>query len=128
MDTTTTEPKKYRTITLTDRPPIKIIEAHWPMIAHGSARSNECHHTPTPNYETDGYNLRVRQHADGRTIVYGILDASPAWTGSEDYRGGVLLAPGADVPAAIRRVGAECGLPDRVIRECIADLPAEQIE
>ena len=141
--TTATEPeRKIRTITLSRRPPVKIYDDEWPLIAHGSGKSRVCYHTPIPDYEVDGYDLRVRQHADGRTIVYGILDAASAWTGSEDRRGGEILIPpgegtltpddgrvidGAALVAVIRRVGEDCGLPDSVIRECIADLPAEEI-
>lgn len=120
MSTTTT---KKRTITLTDRAPIRIAEDRWPLIASGTGRSRVNYGAPIPDYETDGYSLRVRQHADGRAIVYGVLDASTAWTGTEDRAGGELLAADDDVPAAIRRVGEYCELPDAIIRECIADLP-----
>ena len=85
--------------------------------ASGASRGN-C------DYECDTYELRVRQHADGRAIVYAILDAASAWTGSEDYRAGELLDDGAEIATAISRVGREAGFPASVIRECIADLPA----
>lgn len=66
---------------------------------------------------------------DGRTLVYAVLDAATAWTGTADQRGGELLvAPTArEVVAAITRVGRECGIPDSVIRDCISDLPAETL-
>ena len=120
--------QKTRTITLTGRAPVKIVESEWPIIASATSRSATMRNgTPVPEYETDGYSLHVRQHADGRTIVYGVFAAATAWTGSEDHRGGQLLDAGADIAAAIREVGEECGIPDGVIRECIADLPAEEI-
>ncbi|MHB8388057.1 MAG: hypothetical protein ACYDBH_00585 [Acidobacteriaceae bacterium] len=75
----------------------------------------------------DIYRLRVRQHADGRAIIYAVLDAATPWTGSESRRGGELLGAGNDIPAAIRRVGDDCSIPDSIIRECVADLPAEEI-
>ncbi len=141
-DPTTDITPKTRTITLTDRPPVKIREDEWPVIAQGSGKSSVCHHTPIPDYQVDDYDLRVRQHADGRTIVYGVLNASPAWTGNESRRGGTILTPPGDGPltaddgrtvdgmilvSTIRAVGMECGIPASVIRACVADLPADEI-
>jgi hypothetical protein len=123
-----TSETKTRTITLTGRAPVKIKEDEWPIIAQGS--DDSCRNPQGmqgQDYQYDKYSIRARQHADGRAIVYGVLDAATAWTGSDDHRGGQLLDPGADIAAAIRDVGEECGLPDSVIRECIADLPAEEI-
>lgn len=81
--------------------------------------------------ELDEYTLIARQHADGRTLVYGILSAAiSAWgqpAHGESWRGGELLDAGADTPTAIRRVGEAGGLPDAVIRACIADLDPEEI-
>lgn len=116
------------TITLTDRNPVTITKAEWPAIASSAHTPGAMRNgTPVPDYETDTHKLTVRQHADGRTIVYGVLSASTAWTGTEDWRGGELLAAGENVAAAIKRVGAEGGLTDRCIRECVADLPAEEL-
>jgi len=133
---TTTE-TKTRTITLTGRPPVKIRDEQWPTIAEASgdsyrgndyARRSQALHQG----ECDKYTLKVRQHADGRALVYGILDAAiSAWNapaGGEDFRGGELLDKGLDIAVAIRRVGESCNLPDSIIRECIADLPAVELE
>jgi len=124
---TTTE-TKTRTITLTGRAPVKIREDQWPTIAEASGDSDgrgDCagHQQALNRGGRDRYTLKVRQHADGRTLVYGILDAA----GGEDYRGGELLGQDADVAVAIRRVGEYCHLPDSIIRECIADLPAIEL-
>ena len=120
MDTT-----KTRTITLTDRPPVRIREADWPVIA--SAVGDSRTRPEEPDYETDDYAVRVRQHADGRTIVYSVVDGATTWTGTESRREGELLDAGADVAAAIRRVGEEAEIPDHLIRDCIADLPAVEL-
>jgi hypothetical protein len=125
METTNTS--KNRTITLTDRAPVKIKESEWPVIAQASGDSADNDYARHNQAEVDTYIMKVRRHYDGRALVYGIFDAASAWAGSEDHKGGVLLAAGDDIPAAIRRVGEECGLPDPVIRECIANLPAEEI-
>lgn len=124
------------TITLSDRRPIKIQKEAWPVIA--SAKDDSYSGSDPGRWqqalsrgECDTYRLTVRQHADGRTLVYGVLDAAiAAWhqpAHGEDWRGGVLLDAGADIAAAIRQVGESGGLPDAVIRACIADLPAEEL-
>lgn len=189
MSTQTT--RRTRTITLTDRPPVRIVEEDWPIIAEaygdsyvGSDYSR--HQQARAHGEVDRYTLRVRQHANGRTLVYGVLDAADAAWGApacgKGWRGGELLAgryavergsylgtsddridrwyirdresavvdrrgPGyatqADAWAGIAQDGgaapsateiiaamhsiADGRIPDDVIRECIADLPAETI-
>jgi hypothetical protein len=123
----TAEKRKQRTITLTGRPPVKIYEDEWPVIATASDRPGSfVNGTPVPDYETDSLSLRVRQHEDGRVLVYGVLDAATAWTGSRDWRGGVLLERGQDIAAAILAVARDGGLQD-LAAECVADLPAEEI-
>lgn len=135
MTQTTTAPRT-RTITLSRRRPVTVREDQWPIIA--SAHGDSCarrdvtqHQQAVARGECDEYTLRVRQHADGRTLVYGVLDAAiAAWgqpAGGQDRRGGELLAPGADLPAAIRRVGEDCHLPDHLIRACVADLQPEEL-
>lgn len=134
--TTSTAAATTRTITLTGRRPVRITEADWPAITHvsGDSYAGNDHarrQQAQARGEVDTYRLIVRQHRDGRVLVYGILSAAiAAWgqpAGGEDYRGGYLLPAGADLAGAIRRVGEECGLPDALIRACIADLPAEEI-
>ena len=134
----TTQTSKTRTITLTGRNPVKIQDRDWPILASATDDSHTGsdygrHQQALSQGECDRYGLYVRQHADGRALVYGILDAAvSAWgapAGGEDYRGGVLLASATldQIAAAIREVGQECGLPDALIRECVANLPAEEI-
>jgi hypothetical protein len=49
---------KTRTITLSDRPPIRIVESEWPVIARAGTITDGI-----------GCTMHVRQHADRRTIV-----------------------------------------------------------
>jgi len=126
---------KPRTISLTDRAPVRIDEDLWPVVATASDGVRMRNGTPLPDYEQAEWSLHVRQHADGRVLVYGGARApSRGWPthGASDWRGGELLAAGADLAAAIGRVGADLvrlgGAPESVIRECIADLPAEVLE
>lgn len=122
---------RTRIITLTARAPVEIVEANWPVIARADGDSypkSACcsdYSARRGGGELDIYILRVRRHADGRVIVYGVLDAATAWTGSVDRRGGELLGKDDETAAAVRRVGEDCQLPETVIRECIASLPAE---
>lgn len=148
-DTTTT---KRRTITLTDRAPVTIEEITWPIIARADGDSwagsdYGRHQQASHQGEIDAYTLIVRRHADGRVLVYGVLTAAiRAWGApahGESWRGGELLGTArpanndvagreeqvslASVAAAIRRVGEAGNLPDRIIRDCVADLPAEEL-
>jgi hypothetical protein len=131
---------EYLTITLTGKPPVKIKKDDWEILAqasendrHGAQIGNQ------PNRETD-WNIKVRQHADGRAIVYATYSYDTAFQGESGLglRGGELLDAGADIPAAIERVAdiIAARLPDgdrdagvfaRLAQECIADLPAVEI-
>lgn len=133
---TMTDTTRTRTITLTNRRPVRITDHNWPILAkaeddsyHGDDYGR--HQQALALAECDTYRLIVRQHADGRTLVYGILDAAiGAWhapAAGESWRGGELLDTGADLAMAIRRVGESGNLPDSLIRECIASLPAEDL-
>lgn len=111
---------KSRTITLTGRRPIKIREDEWPIFAEAKRGIGGA-------YERDwtrSWRLVVRQHADGRAIVYWAYETR--WQGEHDRRGGELLTAGADLGDAIRRVGETLGNED-VIQDCLADLPAEDL-
>lgn len=126
---------KTRKITLSGRNPVQIVEEEWPILASASGDSwsgNDYaqHQQALGQGELDRYWLMVRQHTDGRAIVYAVVDGAIAWTSTEDYRSGELLDSGADVTAAILRVGmdaVEHGMPDRMVREALADLPAEKL-
>jgi len=114
----------HRTITLTGRPPVRILEAEWPVIADARWRDHEGQHDRRAS-------LKVRQHADGRAIVYGVWDYEITW---QLYRAGVLLDPGADLASAITEVAlslADRGADEARMRDlahgCTADLPAEEL-
>lgn len=144
-DTTTT---KTRTITLTDRPPVKIREDEWPIISTGSADDDDSDGRGNqPNREWTR-TIRVRQHEDGRAIVYGVYDYDTAFqgeSGAAAKRGALLAAPVTpdQIIAAIRVVAdelaeaeteaaiSESARDSRRWREaaqaCIADLPAVEL-
>lgn len=130
-DTTTT---KTRTITLTGRPPVKVTDDTWPIIAEGSHTDWDNQYEFQANRRWNGW-LMVRQHEDGRAIVYGRDDYDTQYQGEDGYcyRGGELLEAGADIPAAITRVAEELvgrGANRKMLEvahECIANLPAEDL-
>lgn len=118
------------TITLTDRAPVKIVRDEWPEIAGTSGDSftsvdENLHHQALSDGDLDEWSLSVRQHSDGRAIVYGRY--MKGWRSErEDWAGGELIEAGEDIAAAIRRVGTGW-IPDKSVRDCIARLPAEEI-
>lgn len=147
MSDTQTQPKT-RTITLTDRPPVRIAEDDWPVIARGDADDNDSDqpgNAPNRQWERT---IRVRQHEDGRAIVYGVYDYDTRFRGARGAsarRGALLPAPATldQLIAAMREIGDElaeaeseaaieesCKAPQQwrvAVQQCIADLPVETL-
>lgn len=81
--------------------------------------------------------LAVRQHCDGRWLVYGYTryEATagcwePDWLASLDIynlHGGKLVLSGSDSVCAIREVGIALRLDDETIRTCINGLPPQDL-
>lgn len=133
---TTTE-KKTIEITLSDRAPVKVDPQLWPIIASAETWNGE--YKSQANYIRW---IKVREHADGRRLVYGMLDSGnggvPAgWRGAS---GGYLLDDagyGSDDPklraekdaATVRAIRRVAGLIDdpKLGDECIGNLPAQEI-
>jgi hypothetical protein len=129
------------TITLTDRAPVTIVADNWPVIASAKDWDNR--------YEVQAnrtWSLKVRQHNDGRTIVYGVYTTQ--YQNEPERRAGLLLTPpkdwapdpcepggeitpsawvGDEVVEAIKRVAEHLGFERRLADECIADLPALEL-
>ncbi len=104
------------TITLTDTRPVTVEEDDWPTVASAEAWDTQYRHQANRTWT-----LRVRQHSDGRCIVYGV--ATTQFQGEQDRRGGEIVDTLEDVPAAIRRVGERLTMTDALVDECIGDLP-----
>lgn len=128
---------KKLTITLSDRPPVRINAQDWPSIGEAGWFNGK-----VESQANEVASIRVRQHADGRTLVYGTRDRGPGGMPIE-YRGvaaGYLLDDGRALPGeskrgpveseaivrAIRRVAGVLDLP-MLADECIANLPPEEI-
>ena len=128
----TTAMSKTRTITLTGRRPVTINEDDWPVIAKAEGddyQGNDYarHNQASTQGELDEYSLRVRQHADGRAIVYGTY--TEGWHSSHEglTHAGLLLTPDETIEYAIESVGVTLNVPKQLVADCIADLPAESL-
>jgi len=127
-----------RTITLTGRPSVKISEDDWPIVASVSERDWDGEHRCQANITWDWW-IMVRQHTDGRVVVYGGYDFSTEYQGDRDYRAraGVYLDQPGTICQAIRDVCRELASAESdsdytarwrtMAARCIADLPAEEI-
>lgn len=136
------EQKNMVLIPLTDRRPVAVSNDEWPVIAAaGDCRWDNRYKSQANRIWN--YDLRVRQHADGRAIVYGQYDYSSTVENDRGVQitGGELVKTGGDIVAAVMRVGRslmdEVPSGDRhhdgseifqaLVRECIAKLPPEEI-
>ena len=111
---------------------MRIIQDDWPTMARAEKFDGEFEFQASRR----AY-LRVRQHQDGRTIIYGTFASQ--WQGESGSAAGVLLTPPADATkgdwvlwpgmlSAIRTVAEDLGYgSDQLIRQCLADMPAEEI-
>lgn len=133
---TTTKRIKVR---LSERAPVSIDPEEWSLVASAETFWGGSGHACQANEEAW---IKVRQHDDGRTLVYCDRDRGPGGMPIE-YRGtsgGWLLDnvpnPGVgatttappidDVVRAIRRCAGLIGASE-LGDECIADLPTEEI-
>lgn len=140
MTTSTDTPsRKTRIITLTDARPVKIYEDEWPVVAKASRHDGG----QVESQANKRWTVVVREHDDGRRIVYGKFSTS--WQGGRDAAGGAMIpalrntnyqspdcgrAIGPDNDATIKtiRMVADEVIDDTQLGdECIADLPPEEI-
>ncbi|PZR79105.1 MAG: hypothetical protein DLM65_11440 [Candidatus Aeolococcus gillhamiae] len=120
---TTMSTEKKIEITLSESAPVRIDPAQWPVIAEARRHDGavECQ-------ANNEWRIRVREHADGRRIVYGSHEAGNGgqYAGFRETFAGWLLAGGDDTVRAIRRVAGVLG-DDQLGAECIAALPAHDL-
>lgn len=119
------------TITLSRRPPVKITKGDWPVIASAFDRDHDGTIEEHAN-RREAWRLTVRQHTDGRAIVYGVYCFSSPFSGEPDriVREGMLVGLDGDLPSAIydvaeamdRRIGS--AVMKELAHETVAGLPA----
>lgn len=136
---------EFRTILLSSRPPVRVRDANWPVVATGSFDEHDGGEVASQATRTWRATLRVRQHDDGRTLVYGayVYDtAHPRERGFEAHEGILLGLGSVDIVTMIREVGealsraAEAVRSEHdyrlhiydAVRRCIADLPAQTLD
>jgi len=124
--------EKMNVIPLTDCPPVRIKEDEWPILAHGDYRNFICN-------QLWCVHIYVRQHNDGRCIVYGTYDFDSLYEDKpniEVYAGVFLNHSENDMIVGIHDVGeilrnaVDCDSAIHIssaVRKCIADLPAEDL-
>jgi hypothetical protein len=106
------------TVKLFDHAPVRVVKDDWPLIASAKDWDNQ--------YEFQAnrtWTLRVRQHADGRALVYGLHTTQ--FQHERGREGGMLVASKDEIPAAVHKVAERLKFPVELAEECINDLPAE---
>jgi len=131
-----------RTITLTGRPPVSISDDNWPLLASASDKDYDNQYEFQANRISKWF-IGVRQHEDGRAIVYATYSYTSRFQGARDFsaKRGVMLDKGSDDAAicrAIENVASDIAAAERygedanrwpnLAAECIADMPAIEIE
>ncbi len=128
-----------RKIPLTGRPPVSIETDNWPLIASAIDYAYDGEFDFQANKEEHA-KIRVRQHQDGRAIIYGSYQYDTRWAHerNRNYHGGILLdshTSPQDICDAINKVCGEMPMAemlpesiwDELSAECIADMPVEKI-
>lgn len=109
-----------RTISLTGRPPVKIDEEEWPVIAEGG-RLHDDNGQDLPR----GIKLLVREGPGDRWLVYGVLRS--LYKDEQTQRAGRLVTAAGDLVEAIYEVAELVGGDRWLAEEAIQDLPAETL-
>ena len=130
-----------RTITLTGRPPIKIEEDDWDVIAQAGDKEWDNQYEFQANRISKWW-VKVRQHEDGRAIVYAGYEYTSNWQNARCYqaREGDLLEgkpSQIDICRAIEDITARIANCEHdgddslrwatLASDCIADMPAEEL-
>ena len=122
------EPVGKTKITLGGRAPVLIVNAEWPKIASAVEFDSI--------YEANAHTvwtITVREHGDGRRIVYGTALAGPngAHLGFKEYRTGTILHKVGSIDHDTIRAIAECATligTQKLSQSCIANLPPVELK
>jgi len=115
--------KDSLTISMTDRPPVKVDKKIWTLVAQAKDWDGEYEFQSNRHWK-----VSVRQcqrNGDDRCIVYGSHESG--WSGEESIRHGVIIDDIDDAPQTIKDIVSKITGADTLAQRCIADLPAEEI-
>ena len=112
-DSTASTTQSHVIIRMTDRAPVRIVEADWPII------TKVCDGIPLGAHLNA--TITVRCHTDGRLIVYGHYLAAKIYAG---YL--LAAADSTNLIRAIHDVAAEIQA-EELGQQCIQSLPAEDV-
>jgi len=125
MNETTTTTKKIK-ISMSERRPVEIVAEEWPVIAKAVDHDGkvECQ-------ANNVWAIKVREHKDGRRLVYGWHEAGGGGQYAE-FRptyGGFLLDSSQGEEETVRSIRRVAGMIKRedMGSQCVAALPAEEI-
>ena len=135
METENASTTKRKRIHLTNRRPVSIVDAEWPLLVNVGYDEHRGGQVYDATREAHGF-LRIREHADGRAIVYARRWNCSAVQGEQewnDYAGELTTSP-VDIEA-IKRVHGGMTLHgddyldvwDGLIDRAISSLPPEVI-
>lgn len=127
---------KSRTITLTGRPPVRITDSQWPLVASASRKTHDGGEVESQANRTSSWFLGVRREVNlGRWIVYGTYAHESRYRNEPNAyeRFGQILPASTsveDVCQKLLRLTLPAGTVEvfkSLISECIGDFPAEDI-
>ena len=122
--------KKSVVIHLSGCGPIRVRPAEWPVIAHVSERGDVAE-----GQADHVWWVRVRQHSDGRFLVYGGKqiglggmwpdEVDLLWPDEEEVYSGLLLQAEECIVTAVEQVAEDIGNPELADR-CVRELPSDR--
>ena len=136
---------RHRTITLTDRAPVRVTEDQWPVIASITTYASVYpdpgrQHQAELQGQAEKYSLFVRRGVRvglEHVIVYGIsmTGADGSCIADVERRHGDIMSaseeleavPSQEIARLIHCVAERCRIPREIADECIADLPPEDL-
>ncbi len=138
LDDDRTAKSDSEVVVLSGGHPVRVSPRDWPIISDASMPLwVDIDENQTETHEIGHERLAVRQHRDGRCLVYGYTRYEafedcqvPEWLASlniYNLRGGRLLPPDSDLIDAIRDVGIALRLGGHTILACINGLPAQDL-
>lgn len=106
-------------IVLSHRAPVIVNDAEWPIIASSGQGGATC--------QDKHWSLTVRQHADGRAIVYGKMTGPSSYNSADIYAGRYMdNQPTQDeIAYELNNIGCDLEAPEDLIANVTSRLPGD---